>query len=170
MDSAREWVSFGGAAFALMGASLAAAARRNAEDALSWERQWRVAVGASEPVRDEGQRRNAIVLAYRFGGLFLAGVGGGLLYSVMAGQVPPGARVGGREMMLGGVFFTLCGIVMGINAWLRLGRRAPRFLDGELLDESEPPPLGERVAAACSYGMIALFLIFGLRLLREGLR
>ncbi|PIR17551.1 MAG: hypothetical protein COV48_08530 [Elusimicrobia bacterium CG11_big_fil_rev_8_21_14_0_20_64_6] len=170
MNSAREWVAFGGAAFVLMGASLAAAARRNAEDALSWERQWRIAVGAPEPARDEGQRRNVIVLAYRFGGLFLAGVGVGLLYSVMAGQASFGERVGGRETMLGGVFFTLCGGVMGINAWLRLGRRAPRFLEGELLDESAPPPLGERVATVCSHGMIALFLVFGLRLLREGLR
>ena len=72
--------------------------------------------------------------------------------------------------MIGGIFFTACGAIMAANAQLRRGRRAPRFLEGELLAEGAPPPLGERVAGFCFYGIVALFLAFGVRLLRQGLR
>ncbi|MDD5304647.1 MAG: hypothetical protein PHS14_16250 [Elusimicrobia bacterium] len=170
MNVAREWAAFAGAQFALMGISLAAAARRNASDALAWERQWRVAVGAPEPGRDEEPRRRRLVLAYRFGGLFFAGVGLVLLLCAATGRAPFSAREPGREVLFGGIFFTACGAVLTVNAWLRRGPRAPRFLEGELLADGAPLPLGERVAAACWRGMIALFLVFGLRLLREGLR
>lgn len=170
MNLAREWSAFAGVLFSLMGVSLAAAARRNAEDALSWERQWREAVGASEPVHDEKPRRQRLELVYHMGGLFFIGIGIGLAYTAATGRAPFAVRGGGREVLLGGIFFTVCGVVLAINAWLRRGRRAPRFLEGELLAQDAPLPLGERVASACSQGMIALFLAFGLRLLREGLR
>lgn len=169
MNIAREWTAFAGVLFSLMGISLAAGARRGAEDALSWERQWRAAVGAPEPARDDEPRRRRIALAYRIGGLFFAGAGLGLLYAAGTGQAPYLARGGGKDALFGGVFFTACGAVMAVNAWLHR-RRAPRFLEGELLAEDVPLPLGERVSQACSRGMIALFLVFGVRLLREGLR
>lgn len=170
MSVAREWTAFSGAVFTLMGVSLAAAARRSAEDALSWERQWRAAVGAPEPRREDAPRRRRLELAYRFAGCFFAGIGLGLLGAASTGLTPFAVRGGGRDALFGGIFFTACGAVMAVNAWLRRGRRAPRFLEGELLAEDAPLPLGERVAAACSRGMTVLFLAFGARLLRESLR
>ena len=169
MNVSREWAAFAGAQFALMGVSLAAAARSSAEDALSWERQWRTAVGAPEPVHDEAPHRRRLVLAYRAGGIVFAGIGLALLLAAATGRAPFASRAGGREVLIGGIFFTACSAVLAVNAWLRRGRRAPRFLEGELLAEGAPLPLGERVASACSRAMIALFLLFGLRLLREAL-
>lgn len=166
MNVSREWAAFAGAQFALMGISLAAAARSSAEDALSWERQWRAAVGAAEPARDEAPRRRRLMLAYRLGGLFFAAAGFALLLASATGRGPFVARQAGREVLFGGVFFTASGVVLAVNAWLRRGRRAPRFLEGELLADGAPLPFGERVAAVCSRVMIALFLVFGLRLLR----
>lgn len=169
MDLAREWAAFAGALFALMGTSLASAARRSAEDALSWERQWRVAVGSTEPAGDEEPRRRRLVLAYRAGGSVFAAAGLVLLVLAATGRAPFAGRGAGRDALFGGIFFTLCGLVLAVNAWLRR-KRAPRFLDGELLDPETPLPLGERVAAVCTHGMIVLFLAFGTRLLRVGLR
>jgi len=169
MNLAREWTAVAGALFALMGVSLAAAARRSAEDALSWERQWRAAVGAPEPVRDEAPRRRRLVLAYRAGGVFFAGAGLVLLVLAATGRAPFAERGAGRDALFGGIFFTACGVVLAVNAWLRR-KRAPRFLDGELLGDEAPVPLGERVADFCGRGMIVLFLSFGVRLLREALR
>lgn len=169
MDLSREWAAFAGALFALMGTSLAASARRSAEDALSWERQWRVAVGSSEPAGDEEPRRRRLVLAYRAGGVFFAGAGLVLLILAATGRAPFAGRGAGRDALFGGFFFTLCGLVLAVNAWLHR-KRAPRFLDGELLGPETPLPLGERVAAVCTHGMIVLFLAFGTRLLRVGLR
>ncbi|MDP3542298.1 MAG: hypothetical protein Q8T11_07520 [Elusimicrobiota bacterium] len=168
MDISGEWTAFAGALFTLMGLSLAAAARKNADDALSWERQWRAAVGAPETVRDEEPRRRGFMLGYRFGGFFIGGIGLGLLYSAATGRAPA-APSSGREALFGGVFFIACGALLAVNAWLRR-KRAPRFLDGVLLDADAPPPFGERVAASCTRAMIVLFFLFGLRLLREGLR
>ena len=170
LSLAREWAAFAGALFSLMGVSLAAGARRSADDALNWERQWRVAVGASEPAGDQEPRRSRIVLAYRAGGLIFAAAGAVLLYLAATGRAPFAGRGSGRDALLGGVFFVACGLAMALNVWMRRRPRAPRFLEGELLADAAPLPLGERVAAACSYGMIALFLAFGVRLLREGLR
>ena len=169
MSVAREWATFSGALFLLMGVSLAAAARRSAEDALSWERQWRVAVGSSEPAGDEEPRRRLLVLAYRAGGAVFAAAGLVLLVLAATGRAPFAGRGAGRDALFGGVFFTACGLVLAVNAWLRR-KRAPRFLDGELLGPETPLPLGERVAAVCTRGMIVLFLSFGARLLRVGLR
>lgn len=170
MSLAREWTAFAGAVFALMGTQLAAAARRNAEDALSWERQWRETVGAPETAEDASARRSGLVLAYRFGGLFFAGVGGGLLWAALTGHAPFAERGAGSDALFGGIFFTAAGALLGWNSWMRRGRRGPRFLDGELLAQDAPLPSGERVALFCSRALIALFLAFGLRLLREGLR
>jgi len=169
MDMPREWTAFAGALFTLMGLSLAASARRGAEDAISWERQWRAAVGAPEPVQEDEPRRRRWALAYRFGGFFFAGIGLGLLYSAAAGIAPFAARGGGRDALFGGIFFTACAAVLAANAWLHR-RRGPRFLEGELLAEDAPLPLDERIASFCSRSMIALFFVFGVRLLREGLR
>ncbi len=169
MNLPREWTAFAGAVFALMGVSLAGAARKNAEDALSWERQWRQAVGVPEPGgRDEPKRRR-LELAYRFGGLFFAGIGLGLLWIAAQGRaISP--RAGGDDALLGGLFFTACGLILGLNAWKRRGRRAPRFLDGVLLPDDAPLPAAERVSTACRRGIIALFLAFGARLMLVGLR
>jgi hypothetical protein len=164
ITSAGEWSVFAGSLFLLMGISLAAAARRSAEDALSWTRQWRAAVGDCGGERDEAPRRKALVLVYRFGGIFFASIGVGLLISAAIGAAPFGARERGGGSLLAGLFFTACGAVMSVNAWLRRAR-APRFLDGELQSFDAPAPLGERVASACARAMIALFLLFGLRLL-----
>jgi hypothetical protein len=163
MNLAREWTAFSGALFALMGTSLAAAARKNAGDALSWERQWRRAVGADEPADGDADKLGRLVLAYRFGGLFFAGVGLGLLWCAARGA--SFAARGGPDARLGGLFFTACGLALAFNAWSRRGRRAPRFLEGVLLDEDAPPAPGERVAAFCSRAMIVLMLAFGVRLL-----
>ena len=170
MGIAREWTAFAGVLFSLMGVSLSAASRRNAEDALSWERQWRAAVGVPEPVRGEKPQRQWLELVYHMGGLFFIGIGIGLLYSAATGRAPFAVRSGARETLVGGIIFTACGVVMALNAWLRGGRRGPRFLEGELLADEAPLPLGERVAAVCGHAITALFLAFGLRLLREGLR
>ncbi len=170
MDFAREWTLFAGALFALMGTSLAAAARRSAEDALSWERQWRQAAGVPEPRETDPGRRRGLVLAYRFGGLFFAGIGLGLLWAAAAGREPFPVREGGRSAAAGGAFLLLAGAALAYKAWLSRGRRGPRFLDGELLAQDAPAPAGERVADACASAMVALFLAFGARLLREGLR
>jgi hypothetical protein len=170
VNLAREWTAFAGAVFALMGTQLAAAARRNAEDALAWDRQWREAVGAPPHAKDEGGLRRGLVLAYRFGGLFFAGIGLGLLWTALTGRAPFAARGAGSDALFGGIFFTAAGAVLGWNSWMRRGRRGPRFLDGELLAQDAPLPAGERVADFCSRALVALFLAFGVRLLREGLR
>lgn len=171
MDLAREWTAFSGALFSLMGVSLAAAARRSAEDALSWQRQWRDAVGAPHPAREEEEpKRRRLTLAYRCGGLFFAAAGLGLLVAAPSSRAAFGVHGGPRETLIGGVFFTVCGLVLVYGAWRRAGRgRAPRFLDGELLADGVRP-LGERIAEACSRGMVALFLVFGARLLWRALR
>ncbi|UPT74634.1 MAG: hypothetical protein M0D55_02580 [Elusimicrobiota bacterium] len=171
MSLAREWTAFAGGVFALMGTSLAAAARRNAEDALSWERQWREAVGAPPPAPapDDAARRRGLVLAYRFGGLFFAGIGLGLLWTAASGRAPFAERGGGPDALIGGIFFTAAGAALAYGAWLKGTRRGPRFLDGELLAQDAPLPLGERAARFCGRAMIVLFLAFGIRLLREGL-
>ncbi len=169
MNLTREWTAFAGSLFTLMGISIGATARRGAEDALAWERQWRVAVGDASPARDEEPRRRRLVLAYRAGGAFFAAIGLGFLYAAAAGRAPFVARHGARDTAVGGLILLACGLATAFKT-ARAGRRAPRFLDGEMLADDVPAPLGERVAAACSYGMIALFLSFGVRLLREGLR
>lgn len=169
MDISRAWAAFAGAQFALMGISLAAAARVKAEDALSWDRQWRSAVRAPEPARDEPSRRRRLTVMYRAGGVFFAALGAVLLAAAATGRGPFVARETGREALLGGVVFTGCGAVLAVNGWLRRGRRGPRFLDGELLANDAPLPLGERVAAFCARATIALFLAFGLFLLRRSL-
>jgi hypothetical protein len=169
MNLAKEWTAFAGGLFLLMGISLAAAARRNAEDALSWHRQWSAAVGAPELAGNEDARRRRLFLAYRLGGALFAAIGLGLIVSGAAGHLPFAARESRRDALFGGLFFTASGVIFSLNGWLRGGRRAPRFLDGELLDYDAPPPLGERVAAACSRGMIGLSLAFGVRLLFQGL-
>lgn len=171
MNLAREWTAFAGSLFALMGVSLAAAARRNTEDALSWERQWRQAVGEPpDPTRDEGPHRASLIRAYRAGGVCLALIGLSLLLSAATGHVALVARSGVRDALVGGVFFTVCGLLLTAYARLRGDRRGPHFLDGELLAHDAPAPPGERVADACSRGIIGLFLAFGLRLLAFGLR
>jgi hypothetical protein len=86
MDIGREWAAFAGAQFTLMGISLGAAARVKAEDALSWERQWRAAVGAGEPAREEAPRLRRLTLAYRLGGAFFAALGAVLLFSAATGR------------------------------------------------------------------------------------
>lgn len=169
MNLAREWSAFAGALFSLMGVSLVAGARRSAEDALSWERQWRSAVGAADPAREDEPRRRGIQIAYRLGGLFFTGVGIGLFIAAATGRGPYMTQGGGRDALSAGAFFTLCGSVLAFNAWLRR-RRAPRFLEGELLAENAPLPLDERVAAFCHRAMVVLLLAFGVRLIREGLR
>lgn len=169
MNLAREWTAFAGALFALMGVSLVGGARRSAEDALSWERQWRAAVGVPDPAGDDEPRRRRIELLYRLGGLFFIGLGIGFFISTAMGRGPFMVQGGGRDALYAGAFFTVCGSMLALNAWFRR-RRAPRFLDGELLAADAPLPLGERIAANCHRAMVVLLLAFGVRLLREGLR
>jgi len=119
-------------------------------------------------VRDEEPRRRSLIGWYRLGGAAFAVLGLGLLYAAWTGRASAPA-LAGREALFGGAFFIACGALLAVNAWMRR-KRAPRFLDGELLDAAAAPPFGERVAAACSRAMIALILLFGLRLLKEGLR
>lgn len=168
MIPAREWTVFAGALFSLMGLSLAGAARRNAEDALSWQREWRHAMQIPEPREDDKPRRRLLELAYRFGGLFFFGIGLGLLWTAARGSFLP-SRNAGRDALVGGILFTFSGLFMAFNAW-RGRRRAPRFMEGRLIGDDEPVPAGERVSSVCSNAIIALMLAFGLRLLREGLR
>lgn len=170
MNLAREWAAFAGALFALMGVALAADARGKAEDAVNWERQWRAAVGAPEPSRDEAPRRRRLALAYRLGGAVFAAFGVVLLVSAATGRGPFVAREVGREALIGGIFFTACGAVLAVNGWLRRGRRGPRFLEGVLLADDAPPSPGERIGTACARATIALFLGFGVRLLLEAAR
>lgn len=167
MNLAREWAVFAGALFSLMGASLAADAPRRATDVLSWMRQWREASGEPAPGAGAPDRRT-LERAYRAVGALFAAAGVSTLAAVLSGRVALAARVRGPGDPAAGLFFTACGVALAFNAWKRAGRRAPRFLDGELSAQDAPPPLGERVAQACSHGLIALFLVFGVRLLRGG--
>lgn len=169
MNLAREWSAFAGAVFSLMGVSLVAGARRSAEDALTWERQWRSAVGADEPVDGEEPRRRVIERLYRFGGLFFTGVGIGLFIAAATGRGAVFARGGGRDALFSGAFFVVCGVAVAFNSWIRRPR-APRFLEGELLAEDAPLPPGERVAVNCRRALVLLLVAFGTRLIREGLR
>lgn len=170
MELAREWAAFAGSLFALMGAALAFDARSKADDALSWERQWRAAVGAAALPGDDAPRRRKLTLAYRAGGALFLALGAALLVSAATGRGPFVAREVGREPLLGGVFFTACGAVLAVNGWLRRGRRGPRFLEGELLADDAPASLGERVSTACARATIVLFLAFGVRLLLRAAR
>lgn len=169
MSPARDWTIFVGALFSLMGVSLFAGARRSAEDALAWQKEWRHAVGVPEPTDDQTPRRRFLENSYRFGGLFFAGVGLGLLWAGATVRAAFSSGIGGRDGLTLGAVFLLGGAVMAFNSWRRR-RRAPRFLEGELIGADAPLPAGERVASACSNAIIALMLAFGLRLLREGLR
>ncbi|HVG94737.1 MAG TPA: hypothetical protein VND21_09840, partial [Planctomycetota bacterium] len=110
MDLAREWTAFSGALVLLMGVSLAAAAKRSASDALSWQRQWRDAVGAPHPSRGEEEpKRRRLTAAYRLGGVFFAAAGLALLAAAPTSRGSFGGHGGLREARIGGLFFLVCG-------------------------------------------------------------
>lgn len=169
MSLAREWAVFAGALFSLMGVSLAADAPRRVTDMLSWVRQWQEASGQPGPQADAPDRRT-LERAYRAVGALFAVAGLVVLAAVLSGRASLAARERGPGDLAAGLFFAACAVVLAFNAWRRAGRRAPRFLEGELTGQDSPPPLGERLAQACSHGMIALFLVFGVRLLGGALR
>jgi hypothetical protein len=167
MDFPREWTAFGGASLALMGAAIAAGARRHAEDNLAWQREWRRAVGA--PDSGAGDARN-LVLGYRAGGAlgFLAGLG--FLAAAAMGRSLTSSHFALGDARALGACFALLG---GAFAMMRLFRRAPRgprFLIHEPLAASDVRPLDERAATAASWALIVLWIWFGLRLILESTR
>jgi hypothetical protein len=168
MGLAREWTAFAGAVFALMGVALAAAARRHAGDALAWDRQWRDAAGAPRDPRDDKNRLAGLERGYRIGGLAFASAGAALLLAAASGIAFDVASAD-RAALPGGIFFTACGLFMAYNGLQRRRSRSPRFLLGDPLAAEAKLDGGERVALFCARALIALFVAFGIRLLREGL-
>lgn len=170
MTLEREWTAFAGAVFALMGAALASGARRNAEDAVEWERQWRGAVSAAEPAKTDEQKVLGWMKAYRAGGAAFVLLGLRFASISAAGGSAFTARPSVLETAAAGLFFTAAGVFLAANGWhRRRAAKAPGFLAGDPLAASGPAPIGERAALLCARCLIALFVVFGLRLLRGAL-
>lgn len=167
MNLARESMFFLGTTSVLVGIMLAAGARRHVEDILSWERQWRHATGLPEP-EDQSAERKKWLYVYRFGGSLIIGIGAGLFYGGATGLGP--ASLSRNEAIVGGISLVLFSVAGAWWSWTIEKRRGPRFLDGELLAQDAPLPAPERIAVFCNRAVGVLFLTFGLRLLREGLR
>ncbi|MDX6768604.1 MAG: hypothetical protein SF051_03670 [Elusimicrobiota bacterium] len=168
---AREWAGVAGAAFALMGASLAGRAAAHARENLVWQRQWRQAVGSPAAAEDDGEARR-LAAAYRAAGAAFAGAGLLLLGAALlrpdalASWHRP-ASIGRAGAAAGGLLLSVAGFG---TAWSRLllVERVPAAVRAVL--PAERPPFGERLARACGWALSFLLSAYGLRLLREALR
>lgn len=166
---AREWAGVAGASFALMGAAMAGSARRHAEDALIWQRQWRQATGAPHAAADDAREARRLALMYRAAGAAFALGGGALLgaaalapESLAAWQRPPDIGRGGA--LAGGLLLSAAGFALAYGKAMRVERVSP------VLGAPERAPFGERLASGCSWALSFLLSGYGLRLLREALR
>lgn len=157
MEFAREWTAFGGASLALMGAALAAGARRNASDIRSWRRQWREAVGAA-PAPEPGADR--LVGTYRAVGGIVALVGGVLAAAVAAGFVAPASTPGAGPRALGAGVAAL-GLAFAVRK-ATAESRGPKFLETGAFAAGEKP-LDARAADALAWALCALWMACGLR-------
>jgi hypothetical protein len=167
VNLAREWTVFGGASLVLMGIALCAGARRHAEDAAAWQRQWRQAVGAPDSGADES---GSLVAVYRVGGALVALAGAALLGGTAAGRALSSTRFGPGDARALGACFAALGLGFAVLKLSRLSPRGPRFLAADPLVSGGDRPLGERVAGAATWTLCALWTGFGLRLLTESLR
>lgn len=168
---AREWAGVAGASFALMGTAMAGRARRHAEENVSWQRQWRQAVGRPAAAGDEARETSRLSWAYRAAGAAFA-LGGLALLSaatlrpeaLAAWQRPPDIGRGGA--LAGGALLSAAGFAL---AWSKASRieRAALLPPGAA---PEAPSFGERLAHGCGWALSFLLSGYGLRLLREGLR
>ena len=165
MDFPREWTAFGGASLALMGAALSAGARRHAADNLAWRREWRRAVGAPDPGREDGR---GLVLGLRAGGLVAAAAGAAVVAASAAGRELSRYRPPAGEIRLLGALFAAVGAGVAVLNLSRRSARGPRFLALEPMTATRP--LDERVASAAGWLLIVLWIWFGCRLLMEAPR
>lgn len=148
--SARAWTEFGGASLALMGAALAAGARRFARENAAWRREWSRAVGAAEPGvgRDLG-------LSYRVAGALVAFAGLGVLSAAASGAVavaPPA-----HPRLVGALIAFVGAAAAALKLLTR--PRGPRFLEGEPLLERS---FDERASEAAVWALCALWAAYGL--------
>lgn len=164
MDFPREWTAFGGASLALMGAALAAGARRHAEDNLAWRREWRRAVGAPEAGPENCRR---LVLAFRFGGALGVALGLGAVAGAAAGRPLSSYRPAPGDARLLGALFAAIGAGVAALNLSRRSSRGPRFLAFDPLSAPSARPFDERAAGAAGWALIVLWIWFGLRLLLE---
>ena len=163
MNLPREWTAFGGASLALMGAALVAGARKHAEDNLTWRRQWGQAAGVPDSGPGDGRR---LIAVYRAGGALVIAVGLGLAAAAASGRALSSARFGHNDARALGACFAALGLAFAALKLSRDVARGPRFLAADL----PTSPLGERLAGAATWGLCALWIAFGLRLLTESLR
>jgi len=131
-----------------MGVSLASGAAGHVEDNLSWQRQWREAVGLLDS--DEGPWRERLLLAYRGGGAALSVAGLALIVAAFRGRALAGSDIGRFSAPVGAVI-ALMGLGLGALWWKR-------------------PAGGPRAAFASDWALCALWMIFGVTLLRQALR
>jgi hypothetical protein len=167
VDFPREWTAFGGASLALMGAALAAGARRHAEDNLAWRREWSRAVGAPDAGPGDARR---LILGFRAGGALGILVGLGFVAAAAAGRPLTSSHFGPRDARVLGASFMLLGACVAALNLYRRAPRGPRFLAFDPLAAPSGRPLGERVASSAGWLLIVLWIWFGLRLLSAGYR
>lgn len=167
VDFPREWTAFGGASLALMGAVLAAGARRHAADHLAWRREWRRAVGAPDAGPEDGRR---LVLALRAGGLLAAAAGAAVIAAAVCGHELSQYRPQASEARLLGALFAAIGAGAAVMSLSRRSERGPRFLAFEPPASASSRPLDERVSGAAGWLLIVLWIWFGFRLILEAPR
>jgi hypothetical protein len=161
LDFPREWTAFGGASLALMGAAIAAGARRHAADNLAWRREWDRAAGVSGSVPPESP---GLVLGFRVGGSAGVVIGLGFVASAAAGRSLTSSHFGPGDARVLGASFSLLGAGLAAMRLQRRTARGPRFLTDEPLAAPSARRLDERIADAAGWALIALWIWFGLRL------
>jgi hypothetical protein len=165
VDFPREWTAFGGASLALMGATIAAGARRHAEDILAWPREWSRAVGAPDAGPGDARR---LVLGFRAGGALGVLLGLGFIAAAAGGRPLTSSHFGPADARMLGASFTLLGACVAALNLYRRSSRGPRFLAFDPLAAPSARPLDERFAGAAGWLLIVLWIWFGLRLLNAG--
>ena len=160
MNFAREWTVFGGASLALMGAALAAGARRYSEDNLAWQRQWRQAAGL--PPAEETDAR-ASVRIYRAAGALIFLIGLGFALSAATGFAASAPRLSPLGVKILGACAAGVGLAVGAAKFYVGLHRGPRFLE----EDAPAAPLDERLSGLAQWALCALWAAFGLRLLWE---
>jgi hypothetical protein len=162
VDLSRAWTAFGGASLTLMGAALAAGARRHAADNAAWQRQWSQAVGAPASVAEEAK----LVRGYRAAGAACALLGLGFAAASAFGRALVSPRFTGGDPRLGGAGLAALGLGFGAVKLRVAFARAPRFL----YDAASKRPLDERLAGLATWALCALRVVFGFQLISEGMK
>jgi hypothetical protein len=161
VDPAREWTVFVGGTFALMGAALAASARRRAHDAVVWENERRRLAG-EDAVSCEGAFERLQLRLNRLVGAAGALGGAALLAAAASGRAVSWRPSGPAAAALAAALI-LAGLAGALARALGRGS-APAFLGAAALAAAEEP-LGERAARACGWALRAWWIVYGVRLL-----